>query len=165
MENNNKRLFVAIGVIALFGLGAYLVANNQSLESNSNKPKASENNQQGDENISPADKLGPNEIKLTKENFQSKVIEEPGLVLVDLYLSTCPACQDSAPILTNFANMYPNEVKVGKIEVRDNTEIADQYQIQYVPTFILFKDGKEVDRIVGGDVSVEKFKEMIDKQK
>lgn len=160
MENNNKRLLVALVVIVLFALGAYFVTSSQ-IEP---KPETDNNNPQNNQAISSADNIGPNEVKLTKDNFQQEVLNYSGLVLVDFYLSTCPACQKSAPILTYFANKYSDEVKVGKIEVRDNTEIANQYQIQYVPTFILFKDGNEVDRIVGGDVSVEKFKEMINRQ-
>jgi thioredoxin 1 len=162
VENNNKRFFLALIVVALFGLGFYIVSGSEG----SYKPKANNSSQNsGNQDVLSADTIGPNEIRLTKENFQEEVIEESGLVLVDFYLSTCPACKESAPILTNFANKYPNEVKVAKIEVRENTDVADNYMIQYVPTFILFKDGEEVDRIVGGDVSVEKFFEMIDKQK
>ncbi|OGB57248.1 hypothetical protein A2Y26_02640 [candidate division CPR2 bacterium GWD2_39_7] len=108
-----------------------------------------------------ADELGPNETKFDADNFDKEVLESDKPVLVDFYTSTCGHCIQSAPIFTETSNLLEDQVKFGKLEIRKNREYIDKYKIEGTPTFVLFKDGKEVARREGGNVTVEDFKTFI----
>ena len=159
----SKNVFFAVAVVAVvFGIGIFV---NQSGNQGEVKSAEDQNNQAAVETEpeTAADKLGPNEIKLTKDNFDKEVLKSDKLVMVDFYLSSCPHCQTVAPIVTDFANSYKDKVKVGKFRVSDAREIATTYNIEGVPTFIFFKAGKEVDRKSGSDGTGDTFKKMADK--
>jgi thioredoxin 1 len=85
---------------------------------------------------------------LKKENFQKEVIEEKGLVFVDFYADWCGPCQMTAPIINELAEEV-KEVKFVKVNVDENPDLASQYQIFSIPTFIIFKDGQPIHQFVG----------------
>ncbi len=72
-----------------------------------------------------------------------------GVVLVDFWAPWCGPCKMMGPILEEVAQKVTGSVKVGKINVDENTAAASEYGVQSIPTLIIFKDGNEVDRAVG----------------
>lgn len=89
------------------------------------------------------------EIILTKENFDSEVINSPVPVLVDFWASWCGPCKMLAPIIEELANEYEGKVKVGKVNVDDEQQLAGQYGIEAIPTAIVFSKGEIVANSVG----------------
>jgi thioredoxin 1 len=85
---------------------------------------------------------------LTEENFDG-VIKENSLVLVDFYADWCGPCKMMAPIVEEIASEVEGKVAVGKVNVDESSGLASKYQVFSIPTFVIFKDGKEIDRLVG----------------
>ncbi|MBP2073438.1 MULTISPECIES: thioredoxin [Thermoanaerobacterium] len=89
------------------------------------------------------------EVTITKNNFQEEVVNSNIPVLVDFWAEWCGPCRMVSPIIEELANDYEGKVKVGKINVDEENELAMQFKIMSIPTIALFKDGKVVDKIVG----------------
>ncbi len=85
---------------------------------------------------------------ITDSNF-SKIVGENRLVLVDFFADWCMPCRMMAPIVEELAKEYVGKVLVGKINVDENPATADRFQVFSIPTLVIMKSGKEVDRIVG----------------
>lgn len=88
-------------------------------------------------------------VKLTDNNFRQEVLQEEGVVFVDFWAPWCGPCQMVGPIVEQIADEYRDKVKVGKLNVDENQSIAVQYGVMSIPTMIVFKDGKEVDKLIG----------------
>jgi len=86
-------------------------------------------------------------IVLTDKNFQFQTKNK--VVLVDFWAEWCAPCRMMAPVLNDVADELTGNAYVGKVNVEQYQSLAQQYQIRNIPTIILFKDGKEVSRIVG----------------
>ena len=99
------------------------------------------------------------EVTLNKENFIEKVQKQKGYVLVDFWASWCGPCKMLAPILAEIAEEH-TDIVVGKVNVDDEMELAQAFNIQSIPTMILFKDGKAIKQIVGY-TSKENIEKMI----
>ena len=84
-----------------------------------------------------------------KTNFTEEVLNADKPVLVDFWASWCGPCRMFAPIIDAVAEEYPDEVKVGKINVDEENELAQQYRVASIPTLIMFKNGEAVKRSVG----------------
>ena len=89
------------------------------------------------------------EITLNKNNFEQEVMNSDKPVLVDFWASWCGPCRMLAPVIEEIAEEFDGRVKVGKVNVDDENELAVRYQIMSIPTVILFKNGKAVDSFVG----------------
>ena len=89
------------------------------------------------------------EITLTNDNFKSEVLESDLPVLVDFWASWCGPCRMLAPTVAEIAEEYAGQIKVGKVNVDDEAEIAEAYGIVSIPTLILFKNGKPAATSVG----------------
>lgn len=76
-------------------------------------------------------------------------VTQKGLVMVDFWATWCPPCKRMAPILDEVATNVSGKVTIAKVDVDKNRELASQFNIQGIPTLILFKDGKEINRFVG----------------
>lgn len=87
-------------------------------------------------------------IKLELSNFHEKVLNNSGVVLVDFYADWCGPCKMVAPIVAEIAEECP-DITVGKINVDDSPELAQQYGVMSIPTLIVFKEGKPASQIVG----------------
>lgn len=88
-------------------------------------------------------------VDVTDATFSKEVIASDSSVLVDCWAPWCAPCRMIAPILDELARKYAGGVKIAKLNVDENPLIASQYTIQSIPTMLLFKDGKMVNRLVG----------------
>lgn len=89
------------------------------------------------------------EITLTDENFEEEVIESDKPVLVDFWATWCGPCMMLAPIVTEIAEEYADELKVGKVNVDEQPVTSLEYKVASIPTLMLFKGGKVVKKTVG----------------
>ena len=85
---------------------------------------------------------------LTKENFQAEVTKSDKPVLVDFWAVWCGPCQMMAPILHELETEMP-DVQIGKVNVDEQMDLARQFRVVSIPTLIIFKNGQEVQRMVG----------------
>ena len=88
-------------------------------------------------------------IELTKQNFQSEVAESKEKVLIDFWASWCGPCRMVSPIVDEIAEESPAGVKVCKVNVDEQPELAGQFDIMSIPTLLVIKDGKAVRKTVG----------------
>lgn len=86
-------------------------------------------------------------ISLTADNFEAEVINSDMPVVVDFFALWCGPCRVMNPIIEDIAAEFAGVVKVGKLNIDDFEDLANQYRIEALPTLLFFKDGKEVDRI------------------
>jgi len=87
--------------------------------------------------------------QITDDQFESEVIKSSTPVLVDFWAEWCGPCKAIAPTLEEIAGDYDGRLKVVKVDVDENRQSATQYGIRSIPSLLLFKDGAEVDRIIG----------------
>jgi len=84
---------------------------------------------------------------LTDDNFQNETSD--GLVLVDFWAPWCGPCRMVSPVIEGLAGDYEGKLKVGKVNVDDNQQVAMQFRVMSIPTVILFKDGQPVETMIG----------------
>ena len=87
-------------------------------------------------------------VEVTDQNFAETICKQ-GLVVVDCWAVWCSPCSMLSPIVEELASDYAGRIVFGKLNVDENHGVAIEYQILSIPTILVFKDGKLVDRIVG----------------
>jgi thioredoxin 1 len=101
---------------------------------------------------------------VSDSSFEQDVLQAGGLVLVDFWAEWCAPCRMIAPTVAAVAEKYANDAGVVKVNVDDNPSLAQRYGIKGIPTLILFKDGKEQERIVGA-TSQDTLARLIEKHR
>ena len=89
------------------------------------------------------------ELNLNNESFESEVLNEKGIALIDFYADWCGPCKMMAPIIEEISQELQGKIKVGKVNVDDNEELSIKYNVMSIPTIVIFEDGKEINRFVG----------------
>lgn len=86
-------------------------------------------------------------LTLTEANFQQKT--KGKVVLVDFWAAWCAPCRMMAPVLNDVASELNGNLHVGKVDIQQYQSLANQFKVRSIPTLILFKNGKEINRFVG----------------
>ena len=86
---------------------------------------------------------------VTGEDFEQEVLKHPGLVLVDFWGPGCGPCRMMAPVVDALAAENEGGVKIVKVDISQAGDVADEYGIQSIPTFLLFKNGNVVEQFMG----------------
>lgn len=98
---------------------------------------------------SKEERMADMEMKLTKQNFDAEVLQSDLPVLVDFYADWCGPCKMMAPVVEKLAEELAGKVKVFKVNVDDEPELAQRYRVVSIPTFLVFKDGEVKANNVG----------------
>ncbi|MBP8695541.1 MAG: thioredoxin [Syntrophobacterales bacterium] len=101
-------------------------------------------------------------VHLSEGTFDAEVLRSSQPALVDFWAPWCGPCRAIAPVLEELAGEYKGKIKVAKVNVDDNRKLAGDHGVMSIPTMILFKDGKVVDKIVGL-VPKDRLKALLDK--
>ena len=88
-------------------------------------------------------------LELSDANFEQEVSKSSTPILVDMWAAWCGPCRVIGPVVEELAGTYTGKMKMSKLNVDDYPHLAAQFRIMNIPTLLLFKGGKEVDRIVG----------------
>jgi len=88
-------------------------------------------------------------ITITKDNFDTEVLQSDKPVLVDFWAAWCGPCRMVAPIVDEIAGEYEGKLKVGKINVDEQSELAEKFRVMSIPTFIVFKNGQIAESFMG----------------
>ena len=100
-------------------------------------------------------------VEVTEATFEAEVLKSETPVLVDFWAAWCGPCRMIGPIVEELATEYAGKVKVVKVNVDNSQNVAVTFGIHSIPTLIIFKGGKEVNRIIGA-VSKESLKSTIE---
>ena len=88
-------------------------------------------------------------VEITQDNFEAEVTQSKLPVLVDFWASWCGPCRMLSPVVDELAEQYDGKVKFGKINVDEQPRLAMNYSVQSIPTLLLFRDGKAVNKSIG----------------
>lgn len=88
-------------------------------------------------------------VELNNENFRSEVIDSAIPVLVDFYAGWCQPCRMLAPVLEDISSELSGKVKLAKVDVTRETELAEEYHILNLPTMLIFRNGEITDTLIG----------------
>ena len=103
------------------------------------------------------------EVTISSENFENLKNGDMSLV-VDFWATWCGPCRLIAPIIAKLAEKYDGKIVVGKCDVEDNEDLASEFGIRNIPTILFFKNGQQVDKLVGAQsesVINEKFLSLL----
>lgn len=88
-------------------------------------------------------------ITLTDENFEEEIKESKLPVLVDFWAEWCTPCQLIGPMVEKLSDEYKDKIKVGRLNVDEAPNTSSAFRIEAIPSLLIFKDGKLVDKIIG----------------
>jgi len=103
-----------------------------------------------------------NIVMATESNFQQEVLSSSTPVLVDFWAEWCGPCKMIAPVLDELANEYDGKVKIAKVNIDDNQNLAAQFRVTAIPTLLIFKNGQVTEQMVGAK-SKRDLKASLDK--
>lgn len=90
-----------------------------------------------------------NITELNNENFETEVLQSEKPVLIDFWASWCGPCRMMSPVVDEIAETMGEKVKVCKVNIDENQELAEKYEVMTIPTFLVIKNGKESGRTIG----------------
>jgi thioredoxin 1 len=88
-------------------------------------------------------------LQVTDASFETEVLQNDKLTIVDFWAEWCGPCKMMNPVIDELSATYDGKVTFAKLNVDDNPEVPTEFSIRGIPTFVIFKGGKEVGRIVG----------------
>jgi len=101
-------------------------------------------------------------LELTDDNFEQEVLSSDTPVLVDFWAEWCMPCRMLAPTIDELANEFTGRVKVGKVDTDSNRDVSIKFDINAIPTVLLFKDGEVLRKFVGV-ISKQEFADELEK--
>jgi thioredoxin 1 len=106
--------------------------------------------------------MADNVTTVSSESWEDDVLKSDRPVLVDFWAAWCGPCKMVAPVLDELAGEMGEKVRIAKLNVDENQEIAQKYGVRGIPTFILFKDGEVADRMTGA-MPKSAFEQLIER--
>ena len=100
------------------------------------------------------------EITVTSENYESEVLKSEKTVLIDFYADWCGPCKMMSPVIDEIAEEMKETIKVGKINVDENQDLAMEYGVMSIPTIVILKNG-EVEKTFVGVTDKEEIKQAL----
>lgn len=101
------------------------------------------------------------DITLTDSNFKTEILENKAPSVVDFWAPWCGPCRVVGPVIEELAKEYEGKVKIGKVNVDENSQTAGQYGVMSIPSVLFFKNGQPMKTMVGAQ-SKESYKAEID---
>ena len=101
-------------------------------------------------------------VTITKDNFDKEVLQSAQPVLVDFWADWCGPCKMVAPVIADLSVEFEGRMKIGKVDVDAETPLAKKYNISAIPTLLVFKNGKQVDQVIGLQ-NKEQLKSLLNK--
>ena len=145
--NEKIKIFILVLIFVIMLIGIKILINYQTKISVQNVSKTS-NVIQNDQTMEEENLMENNVLDVTEENFEGEVIKETKTVLIDFYADWCGPCQVLSPIVDDFAKAN-KDIKVVRINVDNAEDLAIRYGIMSIPTLVVMKNGKEVNRSIG----------------
>jgi thioredoxin 1 len=101
------------------------------------------------------------DLNFTDQNFKAEVLEGKGVIMVDFWAPWCGPCRILAPVIEELSNEYEGKIKIGKLNVDENSQTAGQYSVMSIPSVLFFKNGSPAKTMVGVQ-SKENYKQEIE---
>jgi thioredoxin 1 len=101
------------------------------------------------------------DLNFTEQNFSQEVLESNQPVVVDFWAPWCPPCKMVGPVIEELAKEFAGKVKIGKVDVDENPQIAGRYNVMSLPSIIFFENGQPMRTMVGAQ-SKESYKQEIE---
>lgn len=99
--------------------------------------------------------MGKNTVELDFENFEEQVLESDIPVVVDFWAEWCGPCKTISKVIEELAETYEGKIRVGKVDIDENTHLANDHQIKAIPTLIFFHKGNVLRRVTGASSKTE----------
>ncbi len=90
-----------------------------------------------------------NVIEVTSNNFQQEVLDSPEPILIDFHAEWCPPCKVLSPVIDSLAAEFAGRARVGKVDVDRHPDLAESAEVNSIPTTVVYRDGRVIERFVG----------------